>query len=337
MRRLLPVGLTLVALLLVAPAARAQDPPAAPVPATMKLELQEVGRVAQPVALAGRRFRVRGSVSRYVEGQTLRVRLLLGRRILRSKQVALRPASDGAGEFVAALRTRFAGRMRIGVTHAPTAELGYLHGRLGPVEVIRGRARPGERSRTVAVLQRLLAANGYVVGRRGVLDDRTARAVLAFRKVSGLARTKRLTPPVVRRIVAGGGRFAVRYPQHGRHVEADLSRQVLALVDRGKVQAIYPMSSGKPSTPTVLGTFRVYRQEPGINAKGMVDSSYFIRGYAIHGYAEVPTYPASHGCLRAPVPDARSIFRWLSIGDVVDVYYRTPGHRSPRPSKNAGP
>ena len=48
----------------------------------------------------------------------------------------------------------------------------------------------------------------------------------------------------------------------------------------------------------------VYRKEPGTNAHGMVDSSYFIRGYAIHGYVTVPTYNASHGCLRVPVPDA---------------------------------
>ena len=64
------------------------------------------------------------------------------------------------------------------------------------------------------------------------------------------------------------------------------------------------MSSGKPSTPTVLGRFRVYRKTPGTNAKGMVDSTYFIRGYAIHGYASVPTYNASHGCMRVPIPDA---------------------------------
>ena len=40
----------------------------------------------------------------------------------------------------------------------------------------------------------------------------------------------------------------------------------------------------------------------------MVDSNYFIRGYAIHGYAEVPTYAASHGCLRVPIPDAPAIY-----------------------------
>ena len=71
------------------------------------------------------------------------------------------------------------------------------------------------------------------------------------------------------------------------------------------------MSSGKPSTPTVIGRFRVYSKTPGVNSEGMVDSNYFIRGYAIHGYAEVPTYAASHGCLRVPIPDAPAIFAWV--------------------------
>jgi lipoprotein-anchoring transpeptidase ErfK/SrfK len=54
----------------------------------------------------------------------------------------------------------------------------------------------------------------------------------------------------------------------------------------------------------------------------MVDSSYFIRGYAIHGYESVPTYPASHGCFRVTVPDARFIYDWVRIGTPVDSYYR---------------
>ncbi len=51
----------------------------------------------------------------------------------------------------------------------------------------------------------------------------------------------------------------------------------------------------------------------------MVDSSYFIRGYAIHGYADVPTYNASHGCLRVPDRRRRTIYNWLHFGDVVWV------------------
>jgi lipoprotein-anchoring transpeptidase ErfK/SrfK len=112
----------------------------------------------------------------------------------------------------------------------------------------------------------------------------------------------------------------MRYPKHGHHVEADLSKQVLVLIDHGKVQRIYHMSSGKPSTPTVLGSFHVYRKSPGTNSHGMVHSSYFIGGYAIHGYVDVPPYAASHGCLRVPISNAWSIFTWVRMGDVVDVY-----------------
>jgi lipoprotein-anchoring transpeptidase ErfK/SrfK len=80
------------------------------------------------------------------------------------------------------------------------------------------------------------------------------------------------------------------------------------------------MSSGKPGTPTVVGSFRVYLKAFGTNAKGMVHSSYFVRGYAIHGYWSVPIYPASHGCLRVPLEEALSIFSWVRYGDRVDVY-----------------
>jgi lipoprotein-anchoring transpeptidase ErfK/SrfK len=135
-----------------------------------------------------------------------------------------------------------------------------------------------------------------------------------------MSRTVFASAEVFRRLRRGQGRFRVRFPGHGRHAEADLSRQVLALVDGGRVRHIYPTSSGSPATPTVLGSFRVYRKDFGTNAKGMLHSSYFIRGYAIHGYASVPVYPASHGCLRVPLEEAFYIFSWLRYGDRVDVY-----------------
>jgi lipoprotein-anchoring transpeptidase ErfK/SrfK len=52
----------------------------------------------------------------------------------------------------------------------------------------------------------------------------------------------------------------------------------------------------------------------------MYFSNYFIGGYAIHGYFDVPVYNASHGCLRVPNPDARAIYDWVRIGDRIDVY-----------------
>jgi lipoprotein-anchoring transpeptidase ErfK/SrfK len=95
---------------------------------------------------------------------------------------------------------------------------------------------------------------------------------------------------------------------------------VLVLARNGRAQRIYHTSSGKPSTPTVLGSFRFYRQDAGTNSHGMVHSSYFIGGYAIHGYRSVPTYPASHGCLRVPIPNAWSIYSWIDHGDRIFVY-----------------
>jgi lipoprotein-anchoring transpeptidase ErfK/SrfK len=72
----------------------------------------------------------------------------------------------------------------------------------------------------------------------------------------------------------------------------------------------------------VTGHFKVYLKTPGTNAKGMVDSSYFIRGYAVHGYVDVPAYNASHGCFRIPIPNAAFVYNWMTLGTPVDAYYR---------------
>jgi len=128
------------------------------------------------------------------------------------------------------------------------------------------------------------------------------------------------THEVYGKLLRGQGAFKLRYPKAGKHVEFDWSRQVLVLAQNGKPYRTYHASSGKPSTPTVFGTFHFYLQTPGTNAKGMVDSSYFIGGYAIHGYADVPAYAASHGCVRVPIPNALQIYSWIDIGDPIFVY-----------------
>jgi lipoprotein-anchoring transpeptidase ErfK/SrfK len=94
---------------------------------------------------------------------------------------------------------------------------------------------------------------------------------------------------------------------------------VLSLVDGSRLVRTYPTSSGKPSTPTLRGRFRVYSKTPGTNERGMVHSNYFSGGYAIHGYISVPPFAASHGCLRVPVPDAWTIYNWIRLGDTVVV------------------
>jgi hypothetical protein len=265
---------------------------------------------------------VRGTVRPYVPGQRAVVRFYRGSKRLAVREVAIRqvPGTE-SGTFLVGFSTRGQGRVTVRATHRETPQQATLVANAKHVDVVRASSRPGSRGYGVRVLQRRLDDLGYVVGRRGHYDGRTARAVLAFRKVNGMARVTTADSAVTRRVLDGRGAFKPRYRSHGRHVEADLSRQVLALIDPGgKVVATHHTASGAPATPTIRGSFRFYRKDFGRNALGMVHSSYFIRGYAIHGYPSVPTGPASHGCLRVPIPEALGIFRWIRHGNRIDVY-----------------
>jgi peptidoglycan hydrolase-like protein with peptidoglycan-binding domain len=290
------------------------------VPATGRLtvRLERIG-AARRMILAGDRIRVRGTLMPYVAGQKVVVRLYRGTLRIAKRTVSVK-RNGSHGSFLLSLPSRGAGLETVRASHVGTPELVTLKARAQTVSVLPRHVDGNSGKAAVRALQWRLSAAGYVVGEAGRFDARTARAVLAFRKVSGLARTTTASETVLRRLVAGGGRFRVRFPTQGKHVEADLSLQVLALINGRRVQRIYPISSGKPSTPTILGTFHVYSKTPGTNAKGMVFTSYFQGGYGIHGYAEVPIYAASHGCLRVPVPDAVPIYNWISYGDPVDVY-----------------
>ena len=295
--------------------------PVVRVKARMSIALERVNG-KQRVALAGTRVRVRGRVSRFVPGQHVTVRVYRAGRKIKARRITIkRVGKTSVGRFVTGFTATGTGTLVVRASHRRTARLDTMIAPRQRFRVLERAAGPGSSGLVVRLLQRQLAALGYVVGTPGQYDGRTARAVHAFRKLTGMDRNYLATRDVFDRLAKGAGAYRVRYPDHGHHVEADLTHQVLALIDNGKVQRIYPTSSGAPSTPTVLGSFSVYSKTPGTNQKGMVFSSYFIRGYAIHGYASVPPYPASHGCLRVPVPDAVPIYNWLRYGDRVDVYY----------------
>jgi peptidoglycan hydrolase-like protein with peptidoglycan-binding domain len=322
MRRSITFALVAGAIAPAVPATAAAQSTPAPAAPKLSITTEQVtvsgGRAS---ALAGQRWRVRLVLSPMVPGQTAVVRFYRGGRRIRAAQLPLAPSATGKSAFFTfTFASAKPGRILVRATHFATPQLQTLKAKAVGVSIVTPSARPGARGPVVRMLQSQLAARGYVVGTPGLYDARTARAVLAFRKVTGMRRTEIASSDVFRRLARGGGQFRVRFPTHGKHVEADLSRQVIALIRGSKVERIYPVSSGKPSTPTIRGHFKVYRKSPGTNAKGMYMSSYFIRGYAIHGYPSVPVFPASHGCLRVPNSEAVSIFNWLSFGDIVDVY-----------------
>jgi hypothetical protein len=301
------------------PAVPTAPAPAAPVQTQLALQFDRVGG-ALATALTGASVVVRGTTDAFAPDQTVVVRFYLSGHKLAARRVSLLPQAGGGGAFALSFKSPRPGAFVVLATHDATPALAGFATRTRSIDVIPRRVTPRSGRASIRALQRRLRRLGYVTGAPGVYDERTGRAVLAFRKVAGLDRNANASTNVMRAIARGAGRFVVAHPEQGRHVEADLSRQVLALIERGRAVAIYPISSGKPSTPTVLGSYRVYTKTPGTNHKGMVDSSYFFRGYAIHGYFSVPTYAASHGCLRIPVPDAATVFNWVTVGTPVDVY-----------------
>jgi lipoprotein-anchoring transpeptidase ErfK/SrfK len=107
---------------------------------------------------------------------------------------------------------------------------------------------------------------------------------------------------------------------HGDHVEISIARQLVQVVRNGAVLVSVHTSTGKPSTPTITGHYYFYRQEPGTNSEGMVYSFYWHNGYAVHGYAEVPNYPASHGCVRTFIADQPRIYEQLHFGESIFVF-----------------
>ena len=167
-----------------------------------------------------------------------------------------------------------------------------------------------------------LVDEGYYIGPNvGSRFTRgTALATAAFRKVNGMARNTQYKPVIFRKLLMGRGAFQPRY-HTGHHVEVDISRQVMALVNGNHVVATFHVSTGKPSTPTVRGTYHFYRKDPGTNSEGMYMSVYFIRGYATHGYPSVPFHEAaSHGCVRNPELFSVYIYNWIHLGDAIHVY-----------------
>ncbi len=264
------------------------------------------------VGIPRQRVKITGTLDHFAAGQTVQIDVFKGTRNIRQKSLAVTQAG-GKGRFVLGLVPSGRGVYRVRAS---------LPGGTGSTRlyVVRPSARQGARGTTVRALQARLAQLGYLIHVSGRFDSTTARAVLAFRKVNRYARSMSASAAVFKKLARGGGGFKLRYPNAGKHVEFDWSRQVLVLARGGKPAKILHASSGKPSTPTVFGKFHFYSKTAGFNSHGMYYSNYFIGGYAIHGYESVPSYAASHGCIRIPIPSAVSVYRWVSLGDTIYVY-----------------
>jgi lipoprotein-anchoring transpeptidase ErfK/SrfK len=180
--------------------------------------------------------------------------------------------------------------------------------------------------------ERRLSDMGYWTGAvDGLFDPATRSALIAFQKWEGHPITGELTLDELEAIRTSTSPKA-RELGYG-HVEVDLDRQVLLMVnDDGKVRVL-PISSGsgKPFVDegqtsiayTPRGRFIVYDKVVGWEKsafRSMYYSNYISGGVAIHGSRTVPIQPASHGCIRIPIFAAREVSKLLPIGTIVLVY-----------------
>lgn len=185
----------------------------------------------------------------------------------------------------------------------------------------------------VLALEKRLTSLHYDVGRvDSLFTYDTRHAVTAFQKVEGLARTGKWTAAERARVLHPHG-IRMRYRDGRLTAEVDITRQVLVLGRYGVIQKIVDVSTGSEKVyyqdgvrniaHTPRGVFRVYHKIDGIRISKLGElyrPSYFYKGWAIHGNGSVPSYPASHGCVRITNAMADRLFHTLAIGTRVAVY-----------------
>jgi lipoprotein-anchoring transpeptidase ErfK/SrfK len=183
----------------------------------------------------------------------------------------------------------------------------------------------------VRALQRRLHALHYdVAGITAVYNYDTVHAVVAFEKVQGLDRDG-VVGIDVWRALDEPRRPNLRHPKDAETagIEVDLKHQVVIYAVHGHVRRIFDASTGggyyytgsdgtqqKAVTPT--GHFHVvYKRDGWVTSDlgTLYRPAYFnYSGYAIHGEDQVPSYPASHGCVRITVPAMDRLNAKLPVG-----------------------
>ena len=183
----------------------------------------------------------------------------------------------------------------------------------------------------------------------GAFGQATVYAVQAFQKLNGMAPSGRVnaaveaalaTPAPVVPLVPGG---------EPTRVEVDLTHQVLFVYLGGNLRLVTHISTGTGQrycvdgdcqrAITPIGAFRFSWRSSGwreARLGKLYNPVYFTSdGVAVHGSLSVPTYPASHGCVRIPMHIAEYFPSLVKRGDAI---YVTDGRAvGPPPGVSNGP
>ncbi|MGH2698707.1 MAG: L,D-transpeptidase family protein [Actinomycetota bacterium] len=261
------------------------------------------------------RARVSGSITPAQPGKRVVVRLYRGGKLQKRKQVKLQNGR------------RFKTRMDINKPGSHRARVTF-----GTEELKKGSAaskvrRPnlpplsvGSRNDYVKRLEKRLIQLGYVIpSANKSFGVPTRDAMFAFNKIQRRARTGGVTESTWRAL-ASPKRPKPRVRSPHNHIEIDQTRQVVMFIRNRKVKWILHTSTGRNGA-TRDGVFRVNRKIAGYSPGRLYYPSYFDGLRAIHGWPEVPNYPASHGCARIPMWAAVWAHNRAPMGIQVRVYH----------------
>jgi hypothetical protein len=193
-----------------------------------------------------------------------------------------------------------------------------------PLPKVTPRRLPAPEPAVKTTQQRLIEL-GYLL--RGDDDGRfgpaTQNAVLAFQKWEGLGRTGLLNAATKSRLLTAQHPTPVSRGGSGKRAEVLLDRQLALLINNNTVVRAIAVSTGKASTPTPPGDYRVYAKIPRWWSTPFREwlpwALPFNGGIAFHELADVPAYPASHGCVRQLFTVAKWTYAFAYVGMPVKV------------------
>jgi N-acetylmuramoyl-L-alanine amidase len=161
----------------------------------------------------------------------------------------------------------------------------------------------------------------------GRFGPATEDALLTFQKWERLARTGTLDGKTTARLLAASRPKPSTVGARGKRAEILLDRQVALLIKDNRVVRAISVSTGKASTPTPPGDYRVYAKIPRWWSTPFREwlpwAVPFVGGIAFHEFPEVPVYPASHGCVRQRYTVAHWTFDFAEVGMPVKVIARS--------------
>jgi hypothetical protein len=178
-------------------------------------------------------------------------------------------------------------------------------------------------------MQQRLIELGYMLP--GDADGRwgpaTQNAVLAFQKWERLDRTGLVDARTKARLATAKRPTPRTRGGAGKRAEVLLDRQVTLLVRDNRLVRAIAVSSGKPSTPTPPGNYRVYARIQrwwSVPFREWLPWAIpFVGGIAFHEFGDMPAYPASHGCVRQSYTVAQWTYAFAEVGMPVAVLARS--------------